>query len=94
MAVCGCLGKAMLFTHNWYCSVLKVGLCAQLSLQYIKYYLPRVTKKQKRLSTMVSIIASISVSIISGLLIAERRAVDFSATRTTFNHLLKCEKSK
>lgn len=33
--------------------------------------LPSVTKKQKRLSTIVSIIVSISVSVISGLLMAE-----------------------
>ncbi len=35
------------------------------------HYLPSVTKKQKRLSTIVSIMASMSVSMISGLLIAE-----------------------
>lgn len=33
--------------------------------------LPSVTKKQKRLSTIVSITVSISVSVISGLLIAK-----------------------
>lgn len=33
--------------------------------------LPSVTKKQKRLSTIVSIIVSISVSVISGRLIAK-----------------------
>lgn len=33
--------------------------------------LPSVTKKQKRLSTIVSIIVSISVSVISGLLMAK-----------------------
>lgn len=33
--------------------------------------LPSVTKKQKRLSTIVSIIVSISVSVISGRLMAE-----------------------
>lgn len=56
-----------------------------------KYYLPRVTKKQKRLSTMVSIIASISVSIISGLLIAERRSGVLSASSAILLHLLKGE---
>lgn len=33
--------------------------------------LPSVTKKQKRLSTIVSIIVSISVSVISGRLMAK-----------------------
>lgn len=34
-------------------------------------HLPSVTKKQKRLSTIVSIIVSISVSVISGRLMAK-----------------------
>jgi len=40
-------------------------------INFFFHYLPRVTKKQKRLSTIVSIMTSMSVSMISGLLIAE-----------------------
>lgn len=43
---------------------------------------PRVTKKQKRLSTIVSMMASISVSMMSGLLIANQKGI----RKVKYNH--------
>lgn len=54
--------------HTEYGSLLK-GTEIEHMLEFEN--LPSVTKKQKRLSTIVSIIVSISVSVISGLLMAK-----------------------
>lgn len=50
----------------------EVSLNQNIQKRPSSLHLPSVTKKQKRLSTIVSIMVSISVSVISGPLMAKR----------------------